>query len=156
MSAPTVAIIGLGFGRAHIPAFQAHGCRVVALCQRDQAAARKIADTYGVPEVFARWEETLDRARPDVVVIATPPHLHHDIALAAIARGAHVLCEKPVAMTEAQALAMVDAAGFRPEIRSADRRAITFIPARGCNPSLRLRPSVTLPPGWLRVRDTVP
>ena len=110
MSAPTVAIIGLGFGRAHIPAFQAHGCRVVALCQRDQASAKKVADAYGVPQVFARWEETLERARPEIVVIATPPHLHRDIALAALGAGAHILCEKPVAMTQAEARAMVDAA----------------------------------------------
>jgi predicted dehydrogenase len=110
MSAPTVAIVGLGFGRAHIPAFQAHGCRVVALCQRDQASARKIADVYGVPEVFARWQDALDRARPEIVVIATPPHLHREIALAAVAAGAHILCEKPVAMTQAEARAMVDAA----------------------------------------------
>jgi predicted dehydrogenase len=110
MSAPTVAIIGLGFGRAHIPAFQAQGCRVVAVCQRDQASAKKIADAYGVAQVFARWEDMLERARPDIVVIATPPHLHRDIALAAVAGGAHVLCEKPVAMTQAEARAMVDAA----------------------------------------------
>jgi predicted dehydrogenase len=110
MSAPTVAIIGLGFGRAHIPAFQAQGSRVVAVCQRDQASAKKIADAYGVPQVFARWEDMLERARPGIVVIATPPHLHRDIALAAVAGGAHVLCEKPVAMTQAEARAMVDAA----------------------------------------------
>lgn len=110
MSAPTVAIIGLGFGRAHIPAFQSQGCRVVALCQRDQASAKKIADAYGVPQVYARWEETLERARPQIVVIATPPHLHKAIALAAFAAGAHVLCEKPVAMTRGEARAMVEAA----------------------------------------------
>jgi predicted dehydrogenase len=110
MSAPTVAIIGLGFGRAHIPAFQSQGCRVVAVCQRDQASAKKIADAYGIPEVFARWQDVLERARPEIVVIATPPHLHRDIALAAFAAGAHVLCEKPVAMTQAEARAMVDAA----------------------------------------------
>jgi predicted dehydrogenase len=110
MSAPTVAIIGLGFGRAHIPAFQASGCRVVALCQRDQASAKKIADAYGVPQVFARWEEALERARPEIVVIATPPHLHQAIALAAARAGAHILCEKPVAMTGAEARTMVEAA----------------------------------------------
>jgi predicted dehydrogenase len=110
MSSPTVAIIGLGFGRAHIPAFQAQGCRVVALCQRDQASAKKIADAYGVSHVYARWEEALERARPEIVVIATPPHLHRDIALAAFDAGAHVLCEKPVAMTRVEARAMVDAA----------------------------------------------
>src|SRR6185503_18285266 len=110
MSAPTVGIIGLGFGRAHIPAFQSQGCRVVAVSQRDQASAKKIADAYGIPEVFPRWQDLLDRARPEIVVIATPPHLHRDIALAAFAAGAHVLCEKPVAMTQAEARAMVDAA----------------------------------------------
>src|SRR5207249_11424757 len=52
----------------------------------------------------------LDRARPGIVVIATPPHLHHAIARRAFAQGAHVVCEKPVAMTAAEARAMVDAA----------------------------------------------
>ena len=107
--AHTVGIIGLGYGRAHVPAFQAAGCRVVAVCQRDQAAAKTIADRYGVPQVFGRWEDLLERAKPEIVVIATPPHLHHAIALAAFAQGAHVLCEKPVAMTAIEARAMVEA-----------------------------------------------
>jgi predicted dehydrogenase len=108
--ASTVGIIGLGYGRAHIPAFQAHGCRVVALCQRDRASAQMIADRYGVPQVFERWEEMLETARPEIVVIATPPHLHHAIALRAFAAGAHVLCEKPLAMTVAEGRAMAEAA----------------------------------------------
>ncbi len=107
---PTVGVIGLGYGRAHVPAFQAVGCRVVAVCQRDLSSAKTIADRYGVPGVFERWEEMLDRARPGIVVIATPPHLHHAIALRAFAQGAHVVCEKPVAMTAAEARAMVEAA----------------------------------------------
>ena len=55
----TVGIIGLGFGRGHIPAFQAHGCEVVAVCQRDQKVAREVAARYGVPQVFERWEQML-------------------------------------------------------------------------------------------------
>ena len=109
-SAPTVGIIGLGYGRAHIPAFQANGCRVVALCQRDQATAKTLADRYGVPAVFARWEDMLETARPDIAVIATPPHLHHPIALRAFAQGAHVLCEKPLAMSRVEGEAMAEAA----------------------------------------------
>jgi predicted dehydrogenase len=108
MAGLTVGIIGLGYGRAHISGFQANGCQVVALCQRDEASARKVADAYGVPHVFGRWEEMLERARPEIVVIATPPHLHLAVARAAFARGAHVLCEKPVAMTTAEARAMVE------------------------------------------------
>ena len=90
--ARTVGIVGLGFGRAHIPAFQSHGCEVVAVCQRDQAAARKVAERYGVPRVFERWEAMLEEARPDIVVIAAPPALHRLIAVEALAAGAHVLC----------------------------------------------------------------
>lgn len=106
----TVGIVGLGYGRAHIPAFLAQGCRVVALCQRDQAKARALAKRYDVPSVFHRWEDLLDEARPDIVVIAPPPHLHHSIALRAFEAGAHVLCEKPLAMTVDEARAMAAAA----------------------------------------------
>lgn len=119
MAKPTVGVIGLGYGRAHIPAFQAHGCPVVAVCQRDEAAARKVAEAYGVPGVFTRWEAMLEQSRPQVVVIATPPHLHLPIARAAFAAGAHVLCEKPLALSRAEAEAMVEAA------RRAGRVAMT-------------------------------
>ncbi len=106
----TVGIIGLGFGRAHIPAFQANGCQVVAVCQRNPGQATAVAEKYGVPRVFERWEELLAEAKPEIVVIATPPHLHHRIATQALASGAHVLCEKPLAMTRAEARAMAEAA----------------------------------------------
>ena len=106
----TVGIIGLGFGRAHIPAFQAHGCEVVAVCQRDQTAARAVAKRYGVPRVFERWEQMLEQARPDIVVIATPPVLHQEIALEAFGVGCHVLCEKPLAMNASECRAMIEAA----------------------------------------------
>ena len=119
MKSRTVGIVGLGFGRAHIPAFQANGCRVVAVCQRDRASAQAIADRYGVEQVFTRWEEMLEQARPEVVVIATPPRLHLAIALRALAGGAHVLCEKPLALTRAEARAMAEAAA------RADRVAMT-------------------------------
>jgi len=119
MAKPTVGVIGLGYGRAHVPAFQAHGCPVVAVSQRDEAGARKVAEAYGVPHVFTRWEELLEKARPQVVVIATPPHLHLPIARAAFAAGAHVLCEKPLALSRAESEAMLDAA------RRAGRVAMT-------------------------------
>jgi predicted dehydrogenase len=106
-ASPSVAVIGLGFGRAHVPAFQAAGARVVAVCQRDEAAARKVAAAYGVPGVYARWEEMLPAVTADIVVIATPPHLHRAIARAAAAGGAHVLCEKPLATSREDAEAIV-------------------------------------------------
>jgi len=123
-----VGIVGLGFGRAHIPAFQASGCEVVAVCQRNQETARSVAARYNVPGVFERWEQMLEEARPDIVVIASPPNLHREIALRAFEQGAHVLCEKPLAMTAAEGRDMAEAA------RRAQRVAMTsfnwrFIPA---------------------------
>jgi predicted dehydrogenase len=52
----------------------------------------------------------LGSARPEIVVIATPTHLHHPIALRAFAQGAHVLCEKPLAMSRVEGEAMANAA----------------------------------------------
>src|SRR5256885_16813721 len=91
----TVGVVGLGFGRAHIPAFQANGCRVVAVCQRDVAGAKAVADRYGVPHVFERGGGMLERATPELVVIATPPPLHRVIAVPALAAGAPQPCPKP-------------------------------------------------------------
>ena len=106
-----MAIIGTGYGRAHIAAFQAVGCAVDSLCQRNLESARALAERYGVPSVFDRWERVVEETRPDVVVIATPPHLHHAIATAALAHGAHVVCEKPLSMNAEEARGMVEAAG---------------------------------------------
>jgi predicted dehydrogenase len=124
----SVGVVGLGFGRAHIPAFQANGCEVVAVCQRNLETARTVAARYGVAGVFDRWEEMLEQTRPDIVVIAAPPSLHQAIALRALGQGAHVLCEKPLAMTAAEGRAMAEAAN------KAERVAMTsfnwrFIPA---------------------------
>ena len=115
----SVGIIGLGYGRAHIAGFQAAGSDVVALCQRNGDAARKLAAQYRVPNVYARWEDLLEQARPEIVVIATPPALHLPILQRAVAAGAHVVCEKPLAMDAGQVRAMIDAA------TAADRSVIT-------------------------------
>ena len=106
----TVGIIGLGYGRAHIAGFQAAGVRVLALCQRDTEAAAKLAKQYQVPHVFGRWQDMLEQARPDIVVIATPPALHLPILKAAMAAGCHVVCEKPLATSSAESQAMIAAA----------------------------------------------
>jgi predicted dehydrogenase len=105
-----VGIIGLGIGRAHIRGFQANGCKVVAVCQRDEQGARTIADKYGIPQVFARWQDLIAKAKPQIVVVASPPNLHRDTVLAAFEAGAHVLCEKPLAMNRAEGEEMVAAA----------------------------------------------
>lgn len=61
----------------------------------DESRARAYADEHGVPNVYATLEDALSAERPDLVHICTPPWLHAEQSIAALASGAWVLCEKP-------------------------------------------------------------
>jgi predicted dehydrogenase len=105
------AIVGTGAIAA------AHACAIRSVASAQLAGVTDIDATIG--RAFAgAWEapfcESLDAllesVRPDVVVICTPPSTHPELALAAIAAGCHVLCEKPLAVDVCSATAMLDAA----------------------------------------------
>ena len=68
------------------------------------AAARDNAKTY------TEWRKVIERKDIDAVFIATPPHLHSEMAVAALQAGKHVYCEKPIGVTPAQVRAVVEAA----------------------------------------------
>jgi len=105
-----VGILGGGFGvRAHLPAFNAHEkFEVVALASPH--SAKKVAQERNIPNAFASCEEMLQGCDLDVVSIAAPPFTHHSAVLASIAAGKHVICEKPFALSVAQAQEMLAAA----------------------------------------------
>lgn len=105
-----MGIIGLGFGRAHIPAFHACGSTIVAVCQRNLVGAKAIAEGYGIPQVFERWKDLPEQVKLEIVVIATPPHLRRQVCLRALSLGMHVLCEKPLALNMNEARERMDAA----------------------------------------------
>lgn len=106
-----VGIIGIGFGsQVYAPAFASEGWDVVALCSRHGDKARKAADDAGIPDVHTDPLELIRRSDLDAVGIVTPPGAHHDLTMAALDAGKHVLCEKPFALDSAQAAAMRDAA----------------------------------------------
>jgi predicted dehydrogenase len=99
-----VGVIGTGFGGlVQIPAFRANPrAEVIAVASGTPGKARKTADAFGVPHAFDDWTK-LVTADLDLVSITTPPNLHHAMALAALDAGRHVLCEKPMAMSAAEA-----------------------------------------------------
>lgn len=119
MSQIGVGLVGYKFmGRAHSNAYRqvSHFFdvdpepRMVAICGRDEAGVKEAARTLG-------WEgyETDYRhlvARPDIqlVDVATPGDTHKDVVLAALGAGKHVICEKPLANTLAEAREMLEAA----------------------------------------------
>ena len=75
------------------------GVETVGLCDSDLAKARSIAARLGIAEVHDDIEDLLSSAQPDVVVVCTPNHLHDVHVVTALAAGAHVLCERPLATT---------------------------------------------------------
>jgi len=112
MSALRVGIVGAGFGgTVHAPAFALHPrFEVVAIASPNRAD--RIARERKIPHAFHSVEEMLAGAELDVVSVASPPFDHRHAVLAALAAGKHVLCEKPLALTAAEAEEMV-AAGKR-------------------------------------------
>ncbi|MEO3432811.1 Gfo/Idh/MocA family oxidoreductase [Inquilinus sp. CAU 1745] len=97
-----VGILGAGhFGAVHARAIAVtKGVRVTAVCRENgPAAAAFAAEHGGVP--YTDWRRMLEDASVDVVVIATPHHLHREMAVAAAEAGKHILLEKPMAPTTA-------------------------------------------------------
>jgi len=85
------------------------GVTIHALVDRDEGRARELAQAYGVPHVLTD-ADLLQREDLDAVVLATPPAHHAPATRALAAKGFHVLVEKPMAITAADAQSMVDAA----------------------------------------------
>jgi predicted dehydrogenase len=96
--------------RKVIPAIQAsrHG-RVVAVASRDAARARAAADAAGVARAYGSYEELLADPEVDAVYNPLPNHLHVPWSVRAAEAGKHVLCEKPVALSAAEARLLVAA-----------------------------------------------
>lgn len=103
------AVIGMGFiGFAHVEALRrVPYVDVVAIA--DPFGAQEKAAQLGVPAGYADYVEMMDVCKPDCVHICTPNSTHMEIAMAAIQRGIHVVCEKPMARNADEAEQMVEA-----------------------------------------------
>ena len=112
MSTPIPAlVVGTGFGcRTHVPALRAAGFEVVGLVGATPERLARRAEKNGIARTFLDLDEAIVATGAEVVTIATPPGSHGALALTAISRGCHVVCEKPFAMDSAEARAMLDAA----------------------------------------------
>ena len=125
-----IGLIGSGFmGQAHADAFRRaallypHLPRPVLamLADRDQPTAERAAARFGFARSTGDWRRLVEDPDIDVVDITSPNNLHHEMAIAALAAGKHVYCEKPLAVTVAEAEAMAAAAA-----RSAKTTMVAF------------------------------
>ena len=112
-----ILVAGAGrFGREHLRTLAAmEGVALVGVADVDETAAREAAGRFGA----AAWDRDaaalIDRLRPDGVVVATPGVTHVALATRALAAGASLLVEKPVAATAADAAALAEAAAQLPQ-----------------------------------------
>ena len=107
-----VALIGLGNAgfTLHLPALAGlPDVRTVGAMDIDLGRRARAAGRFNVP-VYADFDELLASAKPEVVIVGTPPSSHADYCLRALAAGAHVLCEKPFVSSLAEADRVLEAA----------------------------------------------
>lgn len=101
----------------HLPSLTSHPqAAVTAICGRNAERANEVAQKFGIPHVYTDYRALIESGQVDAVVIATPDDTHHAMTLAAVDAGLHVICEKPLALTLADAREMAkraDAAGVK-------------------------------------------
>jgi 1,5-anhydro-D-fructose reductase (1,5-anhydro-D-mannitol-forming) len=105
-------LVGLGSLAANgiMPALsRAKHATVSAGATRDPAKGRAFGEKHAIPRIHADYKELVRDPEVDAVFVMTPNDRHLDVVLEAAAAGKHVLCEKPLAMTEAEAATMITA-----------------------------------------------
>src|SRR5258706_8381406 len=114
-----IAIIGYNFmGKAHSNAwlqaarfFDPRRTPILQVaCGRTAGPLKAFAEQWGWQHVETDWKKAVERDDVDVVDISLPQYLHHDVAVAAARAGKHIFCEKPLALSVAEAEAMLRAA----------------------------------------------
>jgi predicted dehydrogenase len=153
-----IGLVGVGAAAqiSHIPALQkTEGVELVALCDRDPEKAARVAQKFQVERAVSRIDELLADDSIDAVDICTPNFLHAPMAVAALEAGKHVLCERPLARSAAEAAQMVKAA------KKADRTLACAVQHRFRADAQLLRTFVAkgelgeifyAKAGWLRLR----
>ncbi len=107
----SIVVVGLGsIGRRHARLLKARGDLEVRACEPDAATARLAFEQFGEMPLYTSYDEALATG-PDMVLIATPHHLHCEQTVQALAQDVHVLCEKPMSDNLADAFKMQAAAG---------------------------------------------
>lgn len=121
-----IGIIGYGYWGPNLARCVAatEGCHVAAIGDASDAALGRAGRVHPGAHLWKDWRSVIDDTSVDAVVVATPVCLHYEMARAALRAGKHVLVEKPMAESSAQALTLIDEAAKRDRVLMVDH---TFV-----------------------------
>src|SRR3954453_12380319 len=106
-----IGLIGAGFVsdiHAHALTHYVRNAEIVAVASRTQERAEKFAATHNIPHAYGDYRALLERPDIDMVTVAIPNDLHCRAVCEAAEAGKHVICEKPLARTLAEADRMIE------------------------------------------------
>ena len=105
-----VGVVGLGFGAEFVPLYQKHpDAECVAVCQRDEAKMKQVADTFKVTKRYTRYEDMLKDKDIDAIHVVTPIAAHAPMTVAALEAGKHAASTVPMATTVQDCLKIAEA-----------------------------------------------
>jgi predicted dehydrogenase len=90
---------------------------VAAIASRDQARADEVARKFGIPKAYGSYEELLADPEIEVIYNPAPNHLHVPWTIKALEAGKHTLCEKPIGLSAAEALQLLEASKKYPKLK---------------------------------------
>lgn len=129
MAQAGAAVIGTGFmGRTHVEALRRAGVRLAGILGSRPEKSKRAAADWSVPRGYANFEEVLSDPEATALHIATPNRFHFEMASAALERGKHVVCEKPLALDTEQSARLVEIARTRPEQAAAVNYNVRYYP----------------------------
>ena len=104
-----VAIVGCGkIADSHAAQIQRIvGCEIVGVCDKEPLMARQLYDRYPIKQHFGDLAELLQKSKPNVIHITTPPQSHFEIAKLCLEWGCHVYVEKPFTLHEDEASKLI-------------------------------------------------
>ncbi|MBE6601414.1 MAG: Gfo/Idh/MocA family oxidoreductase [Ruminococcaceae bacterium] len=108
----SVGVIGLSMGRYHLKGLIDKGIEVAAICDVNPETLKTEQEKYNLPDekCFTDWHELLKLEQMNTVLVITPDQLHREMSEAFLAKGKHVMCEKPLAIIREDLDAIVRAA----------------------------------------------
>lgn len=112
-----------------IPAMQKGAlCDITAIASRNITTAKEEANKLNIPQAYGSYEELLNDTEIDAIYIPLPNHMHVEWAIKCLEANKHVLCEKPIGLTSAEAQQLVEEAGKYPHLKVMEAFMYRFHP----------------------------